>query len=348
MKPATHRPRSSTFAAVLAAAALILPFATLSSCHLAKKAPDKAALWAQVSQEAHRSASNHGFDPASPLEARFKSIPPWLLDRLRAGDDRWDYAISHVGDSERAKLKAAVALLPASWQSILKEHLVAVYPVQNYWGGGYTEYLPEKSGAVRSYMVVNAAALQATISRWMTWKESTAFLGDVDDVRIRVDAGGQCSGFDYVFVHEAAHVVDYAMRKTPWVEADLKILYDLPGAPVPFTRGIWRDYRDPEPAWHFEGRSNLSVYGFKGKPRLPYSSAADFYRGLAKTPFVSMYAGMSWAEDFADDCAYRIIEKKIGRPIRLSVLKAGKVVYSYDPTRGEAVKARDRSGLGFD
>lgn len=348
MKSATHRTSSSSFAAVLAATALLIPLATLGSCHLAKKAPGKAELWAQFSEEAHRSASNHGFDLASPMESRFKAIPPWLLDRLRATDDRWDYAIFPVGDAERAKLKAAMGVLPPSWQSILKEHLVAIYPVQNYWGGGYTEYLPEKSGAVRSYMVVNAASLQATISRWMTWKESTAFLGDVDDVRVRVDAGGQLSGFDYVFIHEAGHVVDYAMRKTPWVEADLKTLYDLPGTPVPFTRGIWSGYRDLEPAWKLPGRANLSVYGFKGKPRLPYSSAADFYRDLAKTPFVSMYASMSWAEDFADDCAYRIIEKKIGRPIRVTVLKAGKAVYAYDPTRGDAVKARDRSGLGLD
>jgi len=329
--------------------ALILPAALgLISCSSAKTSPGKAALWAQFAGEAHRNASNHGFDPARPVDARMKTIPGWLLDHLRAADNRWDYAAFPVGEAERARVRSALALLPGAWQGILKEHLVAIYPVQNYWGGGFTEFLPEKSGAVRSYLVVNAAAFQATASRWLSWKDATAFLSDDEDFRVRVDAGGLLSGFDYLFLHEAAHAVDYAMHKTPWVEADLKTLYDLPGTPVPFTRGVWRGYNDTETAWNFEGRGALSPYGFKGKPKLPISGAAEFYRRLAKTPFVSMYASQSWAEDFAEYSAYRFLEKKIGRPIRVSVLKSGKPVFTYDPTRTAAVKARDLTGLGID
>lgn len=317
----------------------------LASCGKKPVEDPKAALWTKIDGQVWRQDGKHRLFEGKPLSSRLAEPPGAFLDLLRTSDERYDYAARPVTAAEQKIFADAVKRLPKAWIPILEKHLLAVYAVENYWGGGFTEFMPKRDGSVACYMVVNLASFQRDISTWMTLKEESAWTRGEKGYRLAVDAGTRMTGLDYVLIHESAHVVDYATAATPWVEPDVKTLFGRGDEPTVFTKGVWSNDKVALAEVEFENRGKAVAYGFKGAPKLSLDAAPGFFRNLARSPFVSAYASQSWAEDWADTCTFRILERELGRPVTVTVKDGDQPVYSYAPTAGAAVRARVTPGL---
>ena len=87
---------------------------------------------------------------------------------------------------------------------------------------------------------------------------------------------------------------------------------DAPPANASFTEGIWKEYRKPRWKYDFRARKAITFYGLSGGPYLSLDSAADVYRRLGDTPFVSLYAATTAAEDLAELVTWHHLTDRLG------------------------------------
>ncbi len=286
---------------------------------------------------------NFSLDPASSLASRVQIPPMFLVKGLRDYDERYDYAAYTPTAEEKKAIEKSLALLPAATQAVLKKKLIGIYFVHNLWGGGFTDFVLDQNGELFYYIFFNPGCLRMSLADWLSAKDESNFDFDDESIRVRLEYGrngADKTGFLYLLFHEVAHVVDYEKNLTPFVEKDTQILKGTTAKETPFTRNIWNDYKIVTPGSEFPGRTNISTYGFRGKPKIKSSEAESFYRELAKSPFISLYACLSWAEDFADLTAFQLLDNALKEPLILTLKKNDKTLFSYKPLEGEKVKAR--------
>lgn len=326
----------AAFSAIFLASAL--SFAIAST-------PERDKLLGELRAKPFRVFENYAFDPKSSLASRIGLPPAFLLKALRDNDERFDYAGFALSAAQKKQVEEYLALLPAATREALQQKCLGIYFVHNFWGGGFTDFAVDKKGELYYYLVFNSGSLQISVNDWLSSKEESGFDFDDLSVNVRVEcgkAGNEKPGFLYVLFHETAHVVDYVKDRTPYVENDTQILNESKVQETPFTKNIWKELRLPVPGADFANRTNISSYGFHGKPKIKSSEAEKFYRDLAKTPFASAYASGSWAEDFADTTGLLLLTKALKEDLTLTVLKNKKAVFSYQPLKTDKVKERLR------
>jgi hypothetical protein len=104
------------------------------------------------------------------------------------------------------------------------------------------------------------------------------------------------------------------------------------------TGGIWKGYKKTIKNYRFMER--VTFYGFRKGPKINISEAADIYRGLAKSPFVSLYSTLSWAEDVVELLTFYHITEKMKRPFVISVFRDDELVYRLEPMKNPLVRKR--------
>ncbi|MBI4979800.1 MAG: hypothetical protein HZC28_20140 [Spirochaetes bacterium] len=298
------RLRTAVFAVVCAALMAII------SCNDAERT---------VLSSPVRALSNYTFSPASSLQERVVPAPQFMLSYLRAMDQRSDYS-NHVFTAEEQRtVNDAIALLPSAVSSIMRERLVAFYFVDNFLGGGMADWLFDGRSNVYCFLIFNPATLTQSVSSWLTMKDSSCFIPDGTN-RVVVNCGERYRAFLYILLHEGTHAADYAGEITPYTERTLFTLQRRTVSAKPFTDRVWASYNVPERKYDFPLRTNITVYGFGGGPKIAMRDAAALYRSLMQTPFVSLYAATSWAEDLADNTALRYMTETLRIPYVISVV----------------------------
>lgn len=322
----------------------------LLSCFLlfasAANPSEKDKLLTELRGKPFRVFENYTFDPKSSLASRVGLPPPFLLKALRDNDERYDYAGFTLSAAQKNQVEKYFNLLPAATREALQKKCLGIYFVHNFWGGGFTDFVVDKKGELYYFLVFNSGSLQISVNDWLSSKEESGFEFDDLSIRIRAEcgkSGDEQPGFLYILFHETAHVLDYVKGKTPYVENDTQVLNETKVLETPFTKNIWKEYRLPVSGADFANRTNISSYGFHGKPKIKSSEAEKFYRDLARTPFASAYACGSWAEDFADTTGLVLLTRTLKETLTLSVWKNKKAVFSYEPLKAD--KVRDRLGL---
>ncbi|MBL8994654.1 MAG: hypothetical protein JNM63_15015 [Spirochaetia bacterium] len=230
---------------------------------------EKDKLLGELREKPFRVFENYAFDPKSSLASRIGLPPPFLLKALRDNDERFDYAGYSLTAAQKKQVEEYLALLPAPTREALQKKCIGIYFVHNFWGGGFTDFVVDKKGELYYYLVFNAGSLQISVNEWLSSKEESGFEFDDLSVRIRAEcgkSGDEKPGFLYVLFHETAHVVDYVSGRTPYVEKDTQILNESKLVETPFTKNIWKEYRLPLPGTDFANRTNISSFGFLGKP----------------------------------------------------------------------------------
>lgn len=269
-----------------------------------------------VSDSSIRRLANYDFDAKAPLAARARPIPGFVLDYIRRLDDCPEYRDHALTAEERRLLAAYLALLPPSYQSVLRERLVAIYFVEGAKGGGLTEYVFDAQGDIYAIVILNPKVLHRGVSEWLTYKENSCFRSTDSGGRIAVDCGGKYRALIYVLLHEASHIVDYITKVTPFVEKDLLTLSGFKPGPREFVSGAWLDYDLPRPFYDDSRRRDVTFYGIDG-PRLDDTDAPHLYSWLGRTPFVSLCASGNWADDFAEYVAFQHLTTALRQPYRI-------------------------------
>lgn len=290
---------------------------------------------------AHR-LSSYEFNSAARLIERVKPIPDFVLEEIKKLDARDDYRNYELSPPEKKELQRYIELLPPRYKKVMRERLIGIYAVSPFMGAGLTDWVMDDNGEMYAIMIINPDVMKKTISQWLTYREESCFISDTKELRISVDAGTAYSALMYFLLHESAHIVDYVEHHTPYVEPPLKAIAKFSVAERPFARGIWKEYAKPENASDIPLRKDITFYGLSNGPKIPLSKAKEFYQAFAQSPFVTLYASQSWAEDFADSAFVYHLTQKLHQPYRIVLKKNGKEILNYSPQNNEIIHRRFR------
>lgn len=289
-----------------------------------------------------KSLDQYDFDPSSTLVQRIKPMPEYLLQHYKEVDNTEAYSSYIPSGEETEMISYYVALLPPMHRRILTERLVGIYFVNEFIGSGLADFLFDDEDRLYTIMVFNPETMRHSISEWMTARELSCFdFEGHDDIQIEVQCGDKFTGFLYILLHESTHVVDYVSHFTPFVEPLLKQLgMDSGTAETAFTSGVWDGPVIPFSQYDFPARKDVTFYGFWDGPRLEADQASSVYESLKQSPFVSLYASMNWAEDFAEFVTWYHFTSVLRQPYELMITVDGEIVGSYAPMECDEVRKR--------
>ena len=280
------------------------------------------------------------YSPSSDLEDRMGDMPDKLLGLYRLMDGRKDYKAYEPTKADKALVIKYLRLLPPVFERVFREKCVGLYFVRGFAGNGLTSWVVDAKGNLYFHMVLNPEALKNDLSVTLTERESSCFI-PAAGARVTVSAGKKYKGLAYALFHEGAHAVDYIKRITPLVEPEFPERY-RPAVRQPgdvFT-GVWLDYSLPRPGNDYGLRDRITFYSLGGGPKLAFSEAAGLYRGLAGSPFSSLYGSKSWAEDFAELTAFDMITQKLGQPYKITLSVPGAKSLVFEPMRSSSALIR--------
>lgn len=288
---------------------------------------------------------NHpDFKPGSFIE-RIGGGSEIVLDHLKKLDDKDDYSFYEPSSEEIKLIKKEALDLPPYLKRILDEKLIGVYFVNNLLGSGLTEWVASENGTY-SFIVLDPYVLKKGISELLTEKENTCFIQDSEsDISIRINCGTSYSGFYYILLHEAVHVADYSLRITPYTDNTFRNFYSIKTSETSFTGGVWEGYSDTVGSFSF--RNDTTFYGFRGGPKIPLSEAVEIYSGLEKSPFVSLYGSLNWAEDLAEYITFYHLVVTLDEEYTIEVYSGEDLIYSYEPFMSDEVLMRSESIKDF-
>ena len=281
-------------------------------------------------------------DWSAPLVSRVQRIPDLLLQSVKRMDASSRYAAYTPTAGDRALVSDYLSQLPAPLQQAMQEHVAGIYFVENFQGSAWCGLTldPDDPSSLYLSMVINAETLRTGLSAWMTRKEMSAFLEDASGLRVQVNAGTKYRGLMYVLLHEGAHLLDFIRPVTPFPSGDYRALFRIRATSTPFTRGLWKNFAYPDPAYDYPARTGLRFDGLDGGTRVKLAEAPRIYEALRAGPFVSLYASTNWADDFADLYTYKYLTEKLGQPYEVSVFRGDVALVRYLPLLTEKVRAR--------
>jgi len=282
----------------------------------------------------------HTIGAQAAIFNKVATTPDFTLEYLRKLDEKPNYSSYTPGTKEMEIIRKATEILPPQHKKLINDRLIGIYFVNDFLSSGYTEWVIDSDSNLYFFIVFNPKTLESDISRILTEKEKTAFIKDDSFTDISIDCGKKHSGFYYIFLHEAGHILDYLKNITPYVE---KTLIEIQGIKIiekPFTEKIWADYSRPEKKYDFPERNNIKFYGFGGGPKIKISDSAKLYKHFSKTPFFTLYASQNWVEDWAEFYAFTIMANKLKIPYTIKISQNNKIIYSYKPYKNSLLSQR--------
>ena len=285
---------------------------------------------------------------SEPLLSRVQSMPADLMNAIKSNDSSIgissssEYTTRSATDLELDLMQAYLALLPTAHQRVMSEKLLAVYLVNDFAGAGYTDWVLDQSGNTYYYLILNTALFKQSLDDWLSYKDNSVFDG-LSNSEIQVSTGTEYKALLYALLHEGAHLVDYEVGVTPYVDDIHQQHTGRSDESSAFTRGVWISQGQPLPIYDFERRKKLNVYGiFPRRGKISGNHTVSMFQQLAQSPFGSFYSGSSWNEHLADFLTYHHIEDKLGGKVKLELLEAGHILESYSPMDTEqAEKLKD-------
>lgn len=233
---------------------------------------------------------------------------------------------------ELKKVESAFLILPPLHQKILQKHLKSISFLDGMPNTALTSPVESKDSSAQFNITFRAGILNETVTDWLNKKESTCFKTGVNDsLSVWLD-GGELDAIQYVFLHEATHVVDAVLKLTPKVTQ----VSDVP-VHTDFTKGIWTKMNMPSDTYLFPA---LEGTRFRSGKVVSKDQISAIYEALNSTPFVSLYGMASWHEDIAEFLTVYHLTQKLNQPFRILVKKDNKLIQIYEPINKKLAKER--------
>lgn len=284
---------------------------------------------------------NYPFSPYSPLIARVKSAPDFVMDHL-------NHTIYLKGNCQPFTLNSADIrsieksfgnLPPLLWNA-MREKVLGIYFVSGMRATGITETVYDRKGREFYIVYFNARVLKQDLSEMLTAKLNTAFIGNDGPTNISVDCGSDRDGFVkttvmpgflYILLHEAVHIAEFGGYLK-------KGIYRPVFAAL--TNGIWNSFnkmnRKVEPVF----RKDITFYGNKNGPRISIAQAGLVLNELTNSPFVSPYAYLNENDDIAELLSFYFLTQRMYLPYRIVLRDGVNRTGVYKPMESEKVRAR--------
>jgi hypothetical protein len=271
-----------------------------------------------------------------PINQRMLNTPSLIIDILNEFDNVDFYSSYTLAEDEKQLFINYFELLPVEFKNIITEKVTGIYFINNFLGGGMT--LPVFDNNANMYMVLffNPEILKQNISEWINFRDNSAFINNGSNINIVVECNSHYKALIHTLFHEAGHVYDYYHFITPYTEKFLK--NDQTKFPTEFIENIWNDYDETIEKYNYRNRQNVSFYDLG--ERLDIRNSIAIYTSLQNTPFVSLYGGKNWAEDFAESFTWYYLNKYYGIEYKTTIKRNGNALINFDPNNNESVKSR--------
>ena len=281
---------------------------------------------------------SYNFSKELPLIERVGKVPDFVLKAWMEWDGRSNYSPYTVTADEREIIREYLSLVPPLTHDVMKERMIGIYFIENFLGSGLTDWVVDSDNNIHTYMIFNKKTLKMNLSELITWKEKTCFKNDDPSMSVDVDINSPMNGFLYILLHESTHIVDYVENITPYTEPDMKrFMKKVPDSTL-FTDGIWSGYSETVTPCPFRGK--VTFYGMKKGPRAGITEAAGMYDSMFRSPFISLYGTLNWAEDLAEYLAFYHLTEKMGFSYRIRVSRGNRVIHLSEPAQNELVRKR--------
>jgi hypothetical protein len=300
----------------------------------------RADLLRVIDETPAKNLRSYQFDPTSPLIARVKPAPDFVVRFWGQTDKALDYASYTPTPAELGMIDEYLSKLPRHIKEVLRDRLIAIYFINNLQGSGVTDYVLNNRRDIYTVMLFNPATLKTDLSALLTFRANSCFIGNASGVKLEINSGTRYTGFMYALVHESAHAVDYVESYTPYLEKQIQLIKHVQITQTPFTKDVWLDPDMPRPPYDFPDRRSLLFYGTGGGPKISISESPRIYRQLAATPFASLYGSVNWADDFADTVMFYHLTQVLGQPYEIRLLQKSGPAWVYRPMDSFRVRER--------
>jgi hypothetical protein len=264
-----------------------------------------------------------------PVPDRIGLAPEFFMKYLIEMDKIQEYKAYNLTTEEKDLFKQYFNFLPDKIKQVMNCRLIAIYFIDNFIGGGFTDYVLDNDKQMYVVLVFNPKVLSESLSDWIKYRDNSFFQND-GNIFAANELGSNYKGLLHTLVHESCHIYDYVYSMTPFTEPDLQY-FGYNKKKTFFTDQYWEDYYNPEPQFDFRDRKDLKPYGF-GKT---ISSEKQFamYSSLSKTPFVSLYGAMTWAEDLVETFTWFYLAEKLNIYYKVHLVKEEQTGLTFEPLK---------------
>ncbi|UCD38336.1 MAG: hypothetical protein JSW54_02325 [Fidelibacterota bacterium] len=327
---------------------LIMPVTLLVSLSLPASEPSTQEwdyiVWInEVLKGPERHLENYHFIPQSNILSRVKEPNQHFLAYIQTVEPQ-AHPAEVPTQQEMGRIKEAISLLPLLHKRIINDRVIEICFIENLGSSGWTDWVIDDHGDLYCVVAFDQQTLSMDLSQWLESRENTCFDGVSEETKIRIEAGTEYSGFYGILLHEMTHVIDVVLNITPFVELSLYALALKQGKVIkdssPFIDNVWEGPYTPTASYNFALRDSVTFYRPVGNRKLMVQDAAIVFDQLAATPFASLFACQSWAEDLAELVLFYHLTQKLDQPYTISVKKGTDVIYSYRPMGNPMVAER--------
>ncbi len=280
------------------------------------------------------------------LSTKLDDCPDFILNWLMDWDEvnnYYNYTLSH---EEKKIFEDSIDLLPATMRKQINENVVKIYFVENFRGGGLTNFIVGPDDELFCFMLFNPITFKRTISETITIKENTCFIQDDESYDVSFNISDKLNSFIYLLLHEGAHALCLGNKNYPILTPGTYPFEDpIRVTGTQFTRGLWSDYYQLRLKITNLIPSRVTFYEFEEGPKINISESERLYRDLSLTPFASLYSTKNWADDFADYVTCKFLVDYLDCDYEVVVSKDGKEIFSYEYFENELVARRYKGAI---
>ena len=274
---------------------------------------------------------------ATPLAARIFNPPPQLLAYVKDLNDAQgihppETPNTPADSALRADLTTAIATLPPEVQAKLSPKLIGLFLCHGVGSSGMSESVFDSLGKPSGGIVLfDIDAVNRRANQWCSWRESSPFAqvpsSGLTCTIAKPDQDTRAMTLQLILLHELGHVSAIGSDINPDWDTDIKDLKSLDS--FRFAQIDWRlEDGQLHSRWDSLFPLRKDVHYYSPTPSLPFASAAEAYRELGRTDFVSLYAAQTLHEDFAESFMHYVHEVLQGQPFELE--QAGTFRYGMD------------------
>ena len=272
------------------------------------------------------------------LKDRVFDAPPFLIDYLKKLDETDKYKPYTISQSDKNEIEKCITGFPNKIKDVLNIKLLGIFFIDEFMGGGLSEYVFDEKGNLYSIIILNPKILKTSMSDWINYRDNSIF-NETKGITVKSICKPNNRQLLQTIVHEIGHVYDYHAHVTPYADDELTIFKTSDSSP--FIDNVWESYSKPEKEYDFSQRDNMSFYGF-GDKRIDSLYAAELYKDLSNTPFSSLYGSLSWGEDFAESFTWFYLNKRFGIEYTVNVYSDKTLLISFSTLKIKKIKQRIR------
>lgn len=233
-----------------------------------------------------------------------------------------------LSNENREVIKKALVSIPEPIKKSIMKNLTAIVILKDVGGSAITDMaLGYKE---RGFIIFDIKTLTMSANDWCTWKESSPFKAGPYQLKCIIEEkkfNTKESAFRYIFLHEAAHILNISPDIVPFWNQEMK------------TEAEVKKYSFLDQSWHLGKKTYLNqkvkykflnwVPFYKPKDARKNESMLDYYKELSQSNFPTLYGATNPWDDLAESYVNYIHTQVLKKPFRIEIYKKEKLVYTY-------------------